>query len=139
MQAAIGGEGDFVQRRDEARSEHLGQKQRLGIEAKIVRGQDAPGDEDIGLALHDPETVRDQQGGAEFQHMPRAAKIEAGEDVHSGEHGKRNRPAPENRDRRDDQGPHSPVGQGGCQANACADEGRQQVDHGGFFEIEGPA
>ena len=76
VQFGIGGEGDVVQRRDKAPGDDQREEQRFGIEAEIVDREHPPGDEDVALALDDPEQLAQRQRPAEADHPPGALEIE---------------------------------------------------------------
>src|SRR3546814_3418357 len=72
----IGGKGDFVQRRDEFRHEDLCEEQRLGIKAERVRFEPPPGDEHVGLALHQPKELTEEDRRAKSDDLAAALEVE---------------------------------------------------------------
>ena len=76
VQFGIGGEGDLVERRNEASGYDQRQEQRLRIKTQIIDREHPPCDEDVALALDDPEQLAQRQRAAEGDHPPRAPEIE---------------------------------------------------------------
>src|SRR3546814_20538368 len=77
LDSGIGRKGDLVERGHEFRHEDLGQEQRSRIEAEVMRGEPAAGDEDVGLALHEPEERAERHQAAAAREGGRAPEIEA--------------------------------------------------------------
>src|SRR3546814_6328046 len=77
LDSGIGRKCYFVERWHEFRNEDLGQEQRSRIEAEVMRGEPAAGDEDVGLALHEPEERAERHQAAVAREGGRAPEIEA--------------------------------------------------------------
>ncbi len=57
LEPRIGGEGDFVERGHELGDEDLGEEQAGRVDAQHMRIEQPAGDEDVGLALREPEEL----------------------------------------------------------------------------------
>ena len=104
-----------------------------------MRLQHAPADENIRLALDDPEKLAAQQRSAIGDHRASAAKIECGNRPEPGRQHIAQPLDPEARDRREHQCPYAPARQRADQRDGGGGDGGDQVDQGGPLEIERPS
>ena len=127
VQFCIGREGHVVERRDEASGHDQRQEQRLGIEPQLIDRENAPRDEDVALALDDPEQLAQCQRTAEPDHSPGAPEIEHRAHPQPRRYAHDHCPDRDSRDRCIDQRPDAEAVPCQRERRGCSDRGRHQI------------
>ena len=101
-----------------------------------MRVESPPGDENVGLALHQPEELAEEDGGSEADDLAATAEIEARPYEQASDNRQPDRARPEQRDRRIDECPHAIARERARERGARARERRDEIDERLAPEIE---
>ena len=139
LDAGIGGKGDVVDRRHELRDQDLRQEQARRVDAERMGIQVPPGNEDVGLALDDPEQLARRHQDAIAGDPPGASKVEARAYPCTRRHHHADGARPEQHHRRQHQGPHAQPPECAAKSREGTEHGREQVHRRLAPEIHGAA